>query len=206
MAQLGDVFYTRSVGSIFGQQCINTYWYQVTFFGDTEPRAEHINNWVIDILDPYVRNLQCDLFTWEFTETMLYKDPAADYAIDDSPFAGAIVGESEPPFVSASFRSQKGAPSQRYGFKRFSGVSVQNVFNQNPANPAIWDAIATQLGLPALVGTSVVSPALVKRQVDKVKVLPPLGGGVNPDVSRYLFGDWTYFVGSQNSRKVGVGS
>jgi len=139
----------------------------------------------------------------------------ADYGVQNvyaiSGFTGAASGDPSPSFVCFTFRYQGTGGAHRNGYKRFAGVAESSTTGNNVAGGVFGDLevlaafLADNLtamgGLGGVVAQWVAHPVVVKKvanginpsDIDVVDTWPPVG--VIPHLQ----------LGSQNSRKLGIG-
>lgn len=200
-AQAGDVYFAIARGEYLGENWINRWWYAQ---GGDEPDDQVSEVLVLairaamgDLADALHEDWLCD-----YVEAYKWKDPASDYYNGGANFAGSIsASQGCPSFLVISFRSSKGYPGQRYGYKRVSGIPELYLEGNDLATPNEYNNFATFLGSPISTTNGVLVPALID-----TKTIPDINTGANPSASRNLFGQWTYKLGTQNSRKRGAGS
>lgn len=200
MSVSGDIYYARLMGAYLGEQWNAYHWYRLdgdeNFFDVTEVLATllrfHWNALAQALSDEWVcYNI----------ETMLYRDPTSEYYVDVADIEGQNVGQPVASFLVISFQSPSGAPSTRKGGKRVSGLVEEQVVGNTIPAKAEFDAFGLALGLGLGTGNAVLNPVIVKSEGR-----PPLGGGVNPTVTRTTLGLWSYKLGTQDSRKPGSGA
>lgn len=197
---LGDVYQLNALGNMGGTACRNTYWYRLTSWDEVSQLAEDaITEFLAGILAEVV-TFQMSTFNWSLVECFNWKDPLSDYSSAAIDVDGVVTaGTAIPLFATLTMRSPKAWPGSRYGYKRYSGISNGAVGFGGLVNPALYVTLGNLLGSDFEVAGGLLTPTLVIRAA-----IPPVGTG-NPSVSRDLRGEWTAHLGSQNSRKGGVG-
>lgn len=202
MPAVGDVYFARGVGTVMGEQFVNTFWYVITSLGDAETFADDMVDWIRDeiytaILPSWRSNVIVD-----YVEGFLWKAPQTDYFQNGSNLLGTeTLGEAYPSYATYTFRSPKGFPGFPYGYKRFPGVNGARADGNDMSSHQSFDEVAVALGTPISIEVGAeLMPCVVRSQGR-----PDMGSGLNPEVRRYVNGTWTYKLGSQLTRKPGYG-
>ena len=203
-----DVYQTRLSMSDNGRNISNVFWYRVGVVGSADVLADSINGWFDTNFFPALLPMLHEDTVIDKIETALWRNPEEDYDEFFPNLPGGNVGQGMPPFVTATFRSARPAPSFHYSFKRFGVIGETMQDGGNPAQTGTWDDIkdllndviefpeATTLA-PCQVRHSHKDPETGEIVID----MPEMGEGVNPTIRFLLNQPWTYFVGSQNTRK-----
>lgn len=155
--------------------------------------------------------LECTNQIVEYTQVDVFKADGVDvgnsgfYSIPTGDGVGHLSGDALPPFVCWTFQYTRPSALFRHGYKRFAGVGealqVKGVV-QGGAAAALATLAATlraDIGLnDALVNRPFIQPALVQRIYNGVPVDPDVWYA--PSTIQFKK------IGSQNTRKYGVGS
>ena len=203
--QQNDIYQVRIQGEVFDQQCENVFWYAANIIGVEDQLAQGLGLSVQTNIIGNVIGIQSNVFEWTHIQVVNWRVPLEDQYEADLATVGLVNAEAYPSYVSASFTSPDPGIGLRPASKRFAGISANHINRNNPDFLLDWVAVAIALGTSIGVGTAVLNPVLVRRQINKVNVFPPMGTG-NPIAPRTVLGQWTFDIGTQNSRKKGVGA
>jgi len=126
---------------------------------------------------------------------------------------GVVTGESMPPFVTWTYKLVRPDATFRHGFKRFAGVpeSMQNGGFPDSSALTALNALATSLG-DAIIAMTVDEDGNPDEEISDASAIPAVvqrvinGDPISP-VNVALISSAVFSkIGSQNSRKYGVGS
>lgn len=147
----------------------------------------------------------------KYTSLDVFKADGSDvgnsgfYTIPLDEQAGLDTADPLPPFVTWTFQYTRPSAIYRHGWKRFAGVTEGNQSKGVPSGLGIaaLDALAAKLDddvklNDALINAPFIEPALVQRVRNGVAVDPDVW--YKPSTVQFKK------VGSQNTRKYGVGS
>jgi len=198
---VGDIYQAVLRYEYQSQDMSNVFWYKITTLGDTSPIANSLWSQIVGDLVAALISLQHVSVSYNVLSVVNWGKPGEDYYEADVDAEGVSAGEGMPPFVTASFRSARNFPGQRYSYKRFGGIGEGLIANGVPASPPTWGLVAAELGaVTTFPNGTVIYPGQVAHSVAGVSVLPGIGEGT-PIWNYATNGAWSYFVGSQNSRK-----
>lgn len=202
-AGLGD-FLQFTVEQFYQQQRVfNVYYYRVTsVVGLAQDYLEAINDWLDANVNTPVRAIQNTGLEYVSIEARNLTNNV-DVAVKNLTATGGIaaaVDQRLPSWISASFRLVRESLVTRNGWKRFAGgAETQMVGNFWAITPALTAAIESALASDVVLGVvTVAEPVIIKRPL--VTPLPTshpyasIGGSI-----------FRAAIGSQGSRKVGIG-
>jgi len=177
MATVGDIYQVVTRCTYLSKVLNNTFHFFTEQVGTTSPGAQQIANAVEDLWGNYIAPLLIAGCVLDQIYAINYHVPLDSYTLTTS-LAGdqANAGtEGLPSFTAWSFRYQRLGGGQRYGYKRFGGLSENVVDGNNQTG------LTTQLNSAAVAlsnpiadlvdGTWIWSPFIAKR---------PLVLGTNP--------------------------
>lgn len=189
------IYRIQMQGSIFGQQCINNFYYG----SGTEPTTLDALN--LDFQTNVWRHLQPMISDSYVLHEVAVQGVKGDLSFGSVAYeeSGTVGGDCLPGFVSWDFTILRAGLGERNGYKRFAGVpeSLQN--DGNPTAGALATAIAAATYMASTISTGALlfDPVIQRDYVHKIKQNPP----------KYYSYSAVVFsrIGSQNSRKVGHG-
>jgi len=187
--------------TVLGQQCVNVFWYQVPASGMESNNAAELRDLFNNNIVPFINNIISANVDDYRLDVINWRDPQDSSFLSDTDFGESSLGTMLPSFVTMTFRSQRTAPGKRYSYKRFAGITSTHIVGNTPVdNGSDLSNIADALAVTLEINQRVYAPVQVK-----TSTLPHMGTG-QPTVSMGLGVSWDFFVGSQNSRKPGVGA
>jgi len=200
-AAVGDLLQLIDNQNYLGQQVLNVYYYRVApITGLADPYLEDLNEiWEAEVL-PTILAIQTDYILHNSREWRNITNNT-DLFVDSTVIPGGIpiaVGLTTPSFTSAGFMLQRESLTTRNGYKRFAGLSDENIQGNTliglaTETAAIEDALAQDL-----VGgvVTLAEPVIVKRPL----TIP----AVDYEFSRIGSASFRG-LGTQNTRKAGRG-
>jgi len=219
--EVGQILQLKLVGNYNNQvQLNNIFQYEVSSLGTGITSPAFCNNFGAGFVEnvlPLITAVTSELVTYTSLECQAL-DPDTGALINGETFiislafgAGQVASEALPPFVNWTFKLLRASSSFRHGFKRFSGVPEGSQNGGQPTSGVLTnlDALATQLadelqawtilaGDPdAQITAAAAVPKVLKRFFNGDPLNPIEIGGV----AGVVFDK----IGSQNSRKFGVG-
>lgn len=205
-----DIYQARLRCTYQGKDLSNVFWFRLSARNAGTPKySDSLSGWFAGTFALTLRDMLHESTNIENIEVVNWRVPDEDYDLTTIDVAGASSGEGMPPFVTATFRSARPGPGSRYSYKRFGGIGEGLVANGVPAGTSAWEAVKTLLndiidypdgGSMQPVQVKHQSKAAITPENPTGNLLPPLGTD-NPEVAYILNFVWSYFVGSQNSRK-----
>lgn len=202
-----SIIQCRFFQEYLGQEVLNVQYYYLiameTLADDLSDYCEPMFNLWRDALSPGQSNL---LY---YRRCELYEVNGLDYGIYASPTnqTGTQVGEPLPSFTSVSMQQVRQTRATRHGWKRFAGITENQVVGNTLTSPGLltWQDIADGL----FDGTFVL-PSIEFPETRSLTLRPIIWGGNDP---RYPFGRYSDIssvvvknvVTTQNTRKVGRG-
>lgn len=184
-----------------GQQCLNVYYYRVTApLGLSDGYLADINDWWDDNVLSKIKVVQ-NVAVEHLSREWRNLSNGTDLFVDSTLVGGehsATASTILPSFISFGFLLQRESLVTRNGYKRFVGVTDDQVSgNDYVGDTGDMDDIATALASDVTIGLATLAePVIVKRPI----VVP---------VSSYVYssiGSATFRgIGTQNTRKAGRG-
>lgn len=200
-ANVGDLLQVIDNQSYLGQQVLNVYYYRVApVTGIADPYLDNLNTlWEDSVLDA-VRSIQTDYILHVSREWRNLTN-GTDLFVDSTVLPGSIpVAEAltTPSFTSAGFLLQRESLVTRNGYKRFAGLSEENIRGNTiiGLDTQIAD-IENQLAADLVAGLiTLAEPIIVKRPITV-----PTGVYEFARIGSAQFRG----LGTQNTRKAGRG-
>lgn len=184
-----------------GQQILNVYYYRITQpLGLSDGYLGDINDAWEDLVLSKVKVIQSQYLSHVSREWKNLSN-GVDLFVDGTVVPGTHSSgatEQEPSFVSAGFILRRESLVTRNGYKRFSGLSSDQVDGNTSVIPSgqitpIETALASDISLGLV---SVAEPVIVKRPI-----VPPVSSYVYASIGSASFRG----IGTQNTRKAGRG-
>lgn len=198
-----DVYQVKPFISFLGQKMTNIYWYQLTSIPGNAPAVvaqQLCEEWRDSVWQAHK----------QWTSQSLHMDgvQAVNWADLDSQNqivideVGQNITDPLPTFVSVTYLSSPPKIGGQYGSKRFPGVCEENIDgNSIQQTLTQFDDLAD-----ALAATLVTASGDTFELVLPISAQIPKMGTANVPFSRYISGGaWSYSLGTQYSRKAGVG-
>lgn len=199
---MGDVYVAIAGGTFNGEDWRNRFWYVLEADESEDSVAGVLTAALDDDCYSDLSILMSQFWEIDFIEAYKWRDAASDYDYLGLAYGGSdILTNAMPSSIALSYRSPKGTPGQRYGHKRFAGLPEAMVNGNAVSSEAVFDNVGTFLGNYIATSNTRLIPCIVRSST-----IPGVSLGVNPTVTRYVLGNWTYFLGTQASRKPGYGS
>lgn len=194
-----DTYFARAVQRYLGQTVINTFWYVLGSGNGGQVAASLIQSMRTFFWEPLAQ-VMSEEWALDSLEVMNWRVPDEDFAVNQADIVGIDQDSMIPSFVAVAMRSPKGAPGQRYSYSRLTGFGESKI----DGNLVVPDTnMASALAFRGTIQQET-NGDLYPVQVSSEN-MPKLGAG-NPSTNRNLDGIWTYQIGTQNSRKPGVGA
>lgn len=202
-ASLGDLLQYTFKGRLFGQQCLNVFYYRVVsvtgFLNDGYTAVADV---ITDTIIENVRVIQSVDYAWEGYEyrNLTNGIDFGSRTFDAPGLQGNSVTASLPSYVSWTFRLLRESLTTRNGYKRFAGVGEGDVSgNTSLLTAAAINNVTAALAADIYLNLALVAePVIVKRPIPN----PALVGYVYSSVGGADFRG----IGSQNTRKPGRGN
>lgn len=204
---VGSIVQHRFFQEYQGETLLNVQHYYITAMGtladDLQDYAQPMFLHWSEALAPGQSNL---CFS---RRSELYEVNGLAYGVYASPTndPGEQVGEPEPSFLSVSIQQVRQSRATRHGWKRFGGITENQVSGQTLTGPGFsqWQSIAAELFPPILTLDSQEFP-----ETRYISFQPIIWGGNDPDfpegrysaISSYVVKN---VVTTQNTRKSGRG-
>jgi hypothetical protein len=202
-ASLGDYLQFDVLSIYLGQNCHNVFYYKVnSITGLGGNYLEALCQWMeTNVLTP-VAQIQADAVEY-VSITAKNLTNVLDFHVEPVGFNGVIASVAAsrlPSWVAASFKLNRETLATRNGWKRFTGMQdgqvIENTLDLDPGDVA---AIEAALASDIVLGlVNVAQPVIVKRPLVVPLPTTHVSSGIGSAQLRP-------FVGSQNSRKPGVG-
>lgn len=200
-AILGDLIQLIDNQSYLGQQVLNVYYYRfILALGSEDGYLELLNSeWEADVL-PKITQIQNDALLHNSREWRNLSNNV-DLFVDGTVVPGVNAAADtarEPSFVSAGFLLRRESLVTRNGYKRFAGLSEQDISGNTWIGAPIYitnleTALAQDLSIGLIPSAE---PVIVKRPI-----VPPVSSYVYASIGSASFRG----VGTQNTRKAGRG-
>jgi hypothetical protein len=197
MGTVGDVYQVKLFQDYLGVDVLNVFYYILETQGTGSNLATQLATQFDTDVITEMAEIQVDDLSYTQLEVVNLGDLTEFSATPGSGLAtpdGNRVGDPLPAFFVASFRFQRAAVGQRYGYKRLSGIQEQDVVGNSldSGRQAAFNALAADFALTLDDGLgNTWAPYVAKR---------PIVLGVNPAgyVSKgCVFDGWA----TQNTRK-----
>jgi hypothetical protein len=202
VAEPNDIYQVKLSFDFLGELQLNVFWYQVPSSSVEAANAEDLLDEFDSIVVQPIREIVDDSVGAALIEATNWRDPTDHFTNTYPSGFGLLNGVIlMPSFVCITFRSPKPTPGLRYAYKRIGAQTTSHV----QGNTAV-DASSHLSDVAGALAASLEGEDGLYAPVQvRTSTLPPLGSG-QPNAIRSLYGTWTFAVGSQNTRKAGVGS
>lgn len=203
MPSVGDIVRVNACGTYLGQDACNVIYLVVGVWTGNVTLESALAQYATEWANRF-KTIQHNEFSWvKFTLDNVTNPAEGAEFVPDPPIEGDKSGEAMPPFVSLSFRMNRGNRLTRNGYKRIAGLAEGDVTEGlfilgAGANAASVSAIETFLTQPFGDGDFIFDSVIVGRDEDGA-----------PDLGRINFPTSTQVqvaVTTQNTRKFGRGS
>lgn len=200
-AILGDLIQIDAVGTYYGVECHNIFYYRITnITGLGDAGYEDMIDWFLAGVIAQVQGIQNVNYTYIRIELKNLSN-GVDLVIRNitpGTRSGTVTGEGLPSYVTYGFKLNRESLVTRNGYKRFSGVSEgQGSGNAYTPPTANITNLTGELAADWIFGVvNTAEPVIVKRPI-----LVPAGAYQYSSIGSASFRG----IGSQNTRKPGSG-
>lgn len=143
---VGDIYYLKLKQLYLGEEILNVFYFRETITGTALNRAAALaETWDNQIL-PDLALCQSEDLLYEDIETAVIRTPTVFYNHIPLTTNGVrvTVTDTAPSWMTASVRFNRNGPGTRYAYKRFSGLLVEDI-NENQLSGAAITLFTTNL-------------------------------------------------------------
>lgn len=203
MPTVGDVFRITLCAEMFSQDVCNVFFYTVAFWTGNVTLEEVLDEFIATVVEP-VRAVQSNSVVYTEVSIADAMDPAVYFEMPYTSVGAESGAAGMPSYVAYGFKLVRTDRTTRNGYKRFAGVTENQVTGNNIVTPGaaaftdIEDGLAADLAVTGGGGgTATLAPAIVR--------MSPLDPYQVSEVNLVSAAEMAVYVTTQNSRKVGRG-